>query len=85
MPSHNQKVERVIKLVSVTATKEIIQRDREGIVHSVLASREELPKFENMSHIKMKCKFGAARPNPKTKRGKKNDKIGMSRKGNLVQ
>ena len=49
MPSRNQKVERVIMLVSVTETKAIIQIDREGIVHSVLVSREELPKFKNKS------------------------------------
>ena len=61
LPCHNQKVEQVIKLVS----KAISQRDREGIVHSVLASREELLKFENMNDFKMKWKFGVARPHPK--------------------
>ena len=41
LPCHNQGVERTIKLVSESSTKE----DREGIVHSVLASRSDLPKF----------------------------------------
>ena len=65
LPCHNQKVERVIKLVSETATKAISQRDREGIVHTVLASREELPKFENKGHFKIKWQFGAGRPHLK--------------------
>ena len=73
MPSHNQKVERIIKLVSETATKAISQRDREGIVYCVLASREDLPKLENKSHIKIKWKFGPARPHPK--KYKKGEKI----------
>ena len=32
LPCHNQKVERVIKLVNETATKTISQRNREGII-----------------------------------------------------
>jgi len=44
-------------------------KEIEKVTYSVFVSREELPKFENKSHFKMKWKFGAARPHPK--KGKK--------------
>ena len=51
LPCHNQKVERAIKLVSETSKRTTSRLERDGIIRNVLASREELPKFETKNNL----------------------------------
>ena len=57
LPCHNQKVERTIKLVSETSKKAMDKDEKEGIVHSVLVSRSELPRFESKQEFVKKLKL----------------------------
>ena len=57
LPSHNQRVERAIKLVSETSNKAASKEQREGIIQTVIASRKELPKSETKKQFQMKIKF----------------------------
>ena len=57
IPCHNQNVERMIKLVSESATKRSSKLEREGFVHTVLASRSKLPRFETKKDFKVKWGF----------------------------
>ena len=54
LPCHNQIVERIFKVVSESSMRAANSKEREGIIQNILASREELPKFENKSQFKMK-------------------------------
>ena len=57
LPSHNQRVERAIKLVSEASNKAANKLQREGIIQTVIASRKELPKSETKKQFQMKIKF----------------------------
>ena len=54
LPCHNQIVEQIFKVVSESSMRAANSKEREGIIQNILASREELPKFENKSQFKMK-------------------------------
>ena len=59
LPCHSQKVERIIKALSESSMRAANPKKRERIIQNILASREELPKFENKSQFRMKWNFGA--------------------------
>ena len=56
LPCHNQNVERAIKLVSEYSKKACKKADMEGFIQSVIASRSELPKFDNKKEFTVKRK-----------------------------
>ena len=57
LPSHNQRVERMIKLVSETSLRAADHVEREGIVHTVIASRKEMPQASTKTDFRMKLKL----------------------------
>ena len=61
LPCHNQRVERAIKLVSRTSMKAAKKEDREGIIQTVISSRQDLPKFETKKDFKVKWRFHGVR------------------------
>ena len=61
LPSHNQRVERAIKLVSQTSQKSAKKEEREGIIQTVIASRSKMPKLETKKQFRVKWNLHRAR------------------------
>ena len=57
LPCHNQRVERAIKLVTETSQKCARKDEREGIIHTILASRREQPKCNSKKDFQMKIQL----------------------------
>ena len=64
LPCPNQRVEQAIKLVTATSQKSVKKLKKEGIIHTVIASRKMLPRNDSKKDFIMKIKLNR----PKTEK-----------------